>query len=77
MRLFAVISPQVFVSNYPADDAAEHSEKYGYEFIHGAHSVMSVEKTQTRTQQSDRATGRDLRSDAPKTIRCIVLFQLR
>lgn len=41
------------------------------------HSVVSVQKTQTRTQQSDRAAGRDPRSNAPKTIRCIVLYQLR
>jgi len=57
MRLVAVVSPQVFVSDYPADDAAEHSKKDGYEFIHGAHSVMSVEKTRPQSQQSDRATG--------------------
>jgi hypothetical protein len=45
MRLFAIVSPQVFVSDYPTDDSAEHSKKNRYQFIHhGTHSIEAKEE---------------------------------
>jgi hypothetical protein len=53
MRLVAVVSPQVFVSDYPADDAAEHSKEDGYEFVHG-HALRCKRLTKRRPGRSSR-----------------------